>query len=233
MKCVILQPSYIPWRGYFHQIYKSDVFIFYDDVQYDKNGWRNRNQIKTNQGKQWLTIPVKTKGSVLESTPINLIPIAWDKPWNLHHWRGIQFAYKKAPFFNQFAGYFGEIYRRQPEYLAEFTIASTIEIAELLGISHTRFQKSSDLSGITGEKTDRLIQILKAVGADEYISGPAAKDYIEEEKFKDAGIRLEYMQYNYPEYPQLYPPYDDKVSIIDLLFMTGPNALKFITGDNA
>lgn len=231
MKCVILQPSYIPWRGYFHQIYKSDLFIFYDDVQYDKNGWRNRNQIKTSQGKKWLTIPVNTKGSVSDSIPINQIHIAWDKPWNIHHWRGIQFAYKKAPFFDQFANIFEEIYSHQPKYLADFTIPSTIKIAGLLGINQTRFQKSSEIPGITGEKTDRLIQILKAVGANEYLSGPAAKDYIEEEKFHDAGIRLEYMQYNYPEYSQLYPPYDGNISIIDLIFMTGPEALKYITGE--
>jgi hypothetical protein len=132
-----------------------------------------------------------------------------------------------------YANFFEEIYSRQPEYLSEFTISSTMEIARILGIKHTRFQKSSEISGITGEKTDRLIQILMKVGADEYISGPAAKDYIEEEKFIDAGIKLEYMQYNYPEYPQLYPPFDGRVSIIDLLFMTGPTALKFITGDDA
>jgi hypothetical protein len=233
MKCVILQPSYIPWRGFFHQIYRSDLFIFYDDVQYDKNGWRNRNQIKTSQGKKWLTIPVKTKGSVTDNTPINQIPIAWDKPWNIHHWKGIQFAYKKAPFFSQYTGYFEEMYSRQTDFLADFTIASTMEIAGLLGISRTRFLRSSEISGITGEKTDRLIQILMSVGADEYISGPSAKDYIEEEKFKEAGIRLEYMQYNYPEYPQLYPPFDGNVSIIDLLFMTGPRALNFITGEIA
>jgi hypothetical protein len=108
---------------------------------------------------------------------------------------------------------------------------TTMEIARLLGISQTRFQKSSDIPDISGEKTDRLIQILMTVGADEYISGPAAKDYIEEEKFKDAGIRLEYMQYNYLEYPQFYPPFDGNVSIIDLIFMTGPEALKYITGE--
>jgi len=233
MRCVILQPSYIPWRGYFHQIYKSDLFIFYDDVQYDKNGWRNRNQIKTSQGKKWLTIPVKTKGSVTKSTPIHQIPIAWDKPWNEHHWRGIQYSYKKAPYFSMYAEFIEEIYSRHPEYLAEFTIATTMEIAGLLGISQTRFQRSSEIPGITGEKTDRLIQILISVGADEYISGPSARDYLEEEKFIEAGIHLEYMQYNYPEYPQLYLPFDGNVSIIDLLFMTGPNAIKFISGDIA
>jgi len=233
MKCVILQPSYIPWRGYFHQIYKADTFIFYDDVQFDKNGWRNRNLIKTSQGTQWLTIPVRTKGAVSPGLPINKIPIAWDKPWNVHHWRGIQMAYKKAPFFKDYSEFFEKMYTAQFEWLSEFTIQSTIEISHLLGIQQTRFLKSSEIPGITGEKTDRLIQILKSVGADYYISGPAAKDYIEEEKFIKAGIKLEYMQYNYPDYPQLYPPFESKVSIIDLLFNTGVEAIKFIISGSA
>lgn len=231
MKVVILQPSYIPWRGYFDQIYKSDLFIFYDDVQYDKNGWRNRNRIKTSQGLQWLTIPVHTKGSIPESTPINKIKISWEKPWNLHHWRGIQFAYKKAPFFSQYMDYFADVYSRKPESLADFTIETTIEISRLLGINHTKFLRSSELVNVEGTRTDRLISILKAVGADHYISGPSAKDYIENEKFINAGISLEYMHYDYPEYEQLHPPYEPQVSIVDLLMMKGANSLKFISLD--
>ncbi len=229
MKCVILQPSYIPWRGYFHQIYKADLFIFYDDVQYDKNGWRNRNRIKTSQGLQWLTIPVHTKGSVPESTPINKIKISWEKPWPLHHRRGIQFAYRNAPFFSQYECIFSNIFSRKPDFLADFTIETTIEISRLLGINHTQFMRSSDLPNIIGARTDRLISILKYVGADHYISGPSARDYIEHEKFEHAGIKLEYMNYVYPEYDQLHPPFEGQVSIIDLLFMQGGNSLKFIT----
>ena len=229
MKCVILQPSYIPWRGYFHQIWKADLFIFYDDVQYDKNGWRNRNRIKTSQGLQWLTIPVHTKGSVLEGTPINQIKISWEKPWNINHWRGIQFSYQKAPFFSHYKDYFDSVYNRKPELLADFIIETTIEISRLVGIDHTQFIRSSVLKDIEGSRTDKLISILKKVGADHYISGPSAKNYIENEKFEEAGIKLEYMDYNYPEYEQLHPPYESQVSIIDLLFMKGIDALKFIT----
>lgn len=229
MKCVILQPSYIPWRGYFHQIAKADIFIFYDDVQYDKNGWRNRNQIKTPQGLQWLTIPVNTKGVVSGKTAINQIPIVWDKPWNVHHWRGIQFAYKKAPFFKYFFDFFNDVYLKHPKYLAEFTIPLTIEISNLIGIKNTSFIRSSELGELTGEKTDRLIEILKIVGANHYISGPSAKNYIEKEKFDQAGIFLEYMTYEYSEYPQIYPPYQPNVSIIDLLFMMGPESIRYIT----
>ena len=142
-------------------------------------------------------------------------------------------AYKKAPFFKDYSEFFEKMYTAQFEWLSEFTIQSTIEISHLLGIQQTRFLKSSEIPGITGEKTDRLIQILKSVGADHYISGPAAKDYIEEEKFLKAGIKLEYMQYNYPDYPQLYPPFESKVSIIDLLFNTGVEAIKFIISGSA
>src|SRR6267154_6293222 len=103
MKAVILQPSYIPWRGVFDQIDRADVFIFYDDVQYDKRGWRNRNQIKTAQGKQWLSIPVYSKGSQTENIPINQIRIVWDSPWNQDHWKAIRHAYARAPYFSRYA----------------------------------------------------------------------------------------------------------------------------------
>ncbi len=229
MNCVILQPSYIPWRGYFHQIAKSDVFVFYDDVQFDKRGWRNRNQIKTPQGKQWLTIPVYSKGTQTEHISICQIKIVWDSPWNMAHWKAIQMAYSKAPYFNTYAPMLEEIYNQHPENLADFTIETTIALARALGINNTKFIRSSELN-TSGQKTDHLIQVLKAVGATHYISGPSAQDYIEDEKFNQAGITLEYMVYNYPEYTQLYPPFEPQVSILDLLFMTGPDAIKYISG---
>ncbi len=227
MKVVILQPSYIPWRGVFDQIYRADLFIFYDDVQYDKHGWRNRNQIKTAQGKQWLTIPVHSAG-VTQGRPIYEIEIDWSKPWAKSHWKALTFAYSRAPYFRRYAEFLEPFYQRRDRFLADFTIDLTIALARLLGISHTRFMRSSELSGIEGKKTDRLIQILQRVGATHYLSGPSARAYIEPEKFAAAGISLEYIEYDYPEYPQLYPPYDPHVSILDLLFMTGPNALNYI-----
>lgn len=231
MNVVILQPSYIPWRGYFDQIRRADLFIFYDDVQYDKRGWRNRNQIKTPRGKKWLTIPVHSHGAQIERIPIHQIRISWETDWSKDHFLTLRHNYRKAPFFDQFAPFLETFYRRRDPLLADFTIDLTIALARELGIHHTRFMRSSELTGITGEKTDRLIQILQAVGATHYISGPSARDYIQPEKFEQAGISLEYMTYDYPEYPQLYPPYDPFVSILDLLFMTGPNALAYITGE--
>ncbi len=230
MKCVILQPSYIPWRGYFDQINRADIFVFYDDVQYDKHGWRNRNQIKTSRGRQWLTIPVHSHAVVEKSIPIKQVEIDWTKPWNTSHWKALTFAYGRAPFFRDFTALLEPFYRRHDVYLADFTIELTIALARTLGIGHTRFMRSSEMES-TGQKTDRLIQILVQLGANHYISGPSAKDYIEKEKFASAGITLEYMDYNYPEYPQLFAPFDPNLSILDLLFMTGPEAFGYITGE--
>jgi hypothetical protein len=230
MKCVILQPSYIPWRGYFDQINRADVFIFYDDVQYDKHGWRNRNQIKTTQGRQWLTIPVHSSGVVKKSIPINQVEIDWSTPWNKSHWKALTFAYGRAPFFQNYAALLETFYRRHDLFLADFTIDLTVALAGELGIHHTHFLRSSTMQA-SGQKTDRLVQILAQVGAKHYISGPSAKDYIDNEKLASAGITLEYIDYNYPEYPQVHPPFDPNLSILDLLFMTGPDALRYIAGE--
>lgn len=226
MDVVILQPSYIPWRGYFDQIQRSDIFVFYDDVQYDKRGWRNRNRIKTSSGPIWLSIPVFNRGAQTEHIPINQIKIVWDRPWTQEHWNSIRLAYGKAPHFARYASLVEEFYAKKPEMLSDFTIDTTISLARTMGIEHTRFLRSSKIEGVEGARTDRLISILKKVGASRYISGPSAKDYIEVEKFAEAGIELQYMEYDYPEYPQLYPPFDPQVSILDTLFMMGTDALK-------
>ena len=227
MKSVILQPSYIPWRGYFHQIAKADIFVFYDDVQYDKRGWRNRNKIRTAQGTQWLTIPVHSKGAQSQGIPINQIKISWERDWHIEHLKSLQVNYSRAPFFEQFFPEIEKVYLHKEEYLADFTINLTIRISELLGITKTKFVRSSEM-GVEGIKTDRLINVLEAIGADHYISGPSAKGYIEPEKFSVRGISLEYMDYNYPDYEQLYQPFEPQVSILDLLFLKGSHALDFI-----
>lgn len=227
MKCVINQPNYIPWRGYFHQIQKADVFVFYDDVQYDKHGWRNRNRIKTPNGPIWLTIPVLKKGAVKYHTPINQMFIDWTRDWSRKHWKTIEQAYSKAPFFEVYASTLKEIYEQRYDKLADFTIQLTILVAGVLGISRTKFLRSSSLNAV-GTKTNRLLEILERLGATHYISGPAAKSYLDERKLANEGISTEYMVYDYPVYSQLYPPYDPQVSVLDLLFMMGPDSAKYI-----
>ena len=226
MNVVILQPSYIPWRGYFDQIRCADLFIFYDDVQYDKHGWRNRNQIKTNQGKQWLTIPVHSKG-VTQGVPIKDVRIDWSKSWAKAHLKSITISYSKAPYFKDCISLLESFYQRRDEFLADFTIATTISLARELGFTSTRFIRSSELMEIEGQRTDRLINILKQVGATHYFSGPSADSYLEPEKFAAAGIAFDFVQYNYPEYTQLYPPYDPYVTIFDLMFMQGYQAYSY------
>lgn len=227
MKCVILQPSYIPWRGYFDLIQKADTFVFYDDVQYDKHGWRNRNRIKSATGSIWLTIPVLSRAVQKDEIAIKDIRFVPDIRWREKHLRSLQQCYAKAPYLDAYAPLLAEIYGDNTERLADFTINSTIKLARAMGLTATRFVRSSTLPH-TGEKTDRLISLLQNLGATHYLSGPAAQAYIEPEKFAAANITLEYMTYSYPPYPQLHGSFDPQLSILDLLFMTGPDAPRYI-----
>jgi len=232
MKCGILQPSYLPWRGCFHQIRMADVFVFYDDVQYDKHGWRNRNRIQTPNGPRWLTIPVHAKGNVTEAVQIRDVKIDWSSNWPRKHWNAIQFNYAKAPYFTRYRPDIENMLSRRDELLAELTIETTIELARLLGISDTRFVRSSEL-GITGVKTDRLLKILQHLGATHYIAGASSRCYLDEQALTDAGITFEYAPSRYPEYPQLYEPADPYLSAIDTLFMLGDGAGDTMWGEEA
>jgi hypothetical protein len=229
VRCVILQPSYIPWRGYFDLIRRADIFVFYDDVQYDARGWRNRNRIKSPGGSIWLTIPVSAHGAQTEHTPILDIETA-DMRWSQKHFKTLLHLYRRAPHFERYEPWLRHIYAAPPAVLAEFTIGTTIDLARMLGVTETTFIRSSQITGVGGAKTERLISILQRVGATHYLSGPSAKNYIDEKTFTRAGIALEWMTYDYPEYPQMYPPFDPQVSILDLLLMTGTDAPRYIWG---
>jgi hypothetical protein len=226
VRCAIVQPSYIPWRGYFDLIHRVDLFIFYDDVQYDRRGWRNRNRIKTPHGTQWLTIPVRARGAQTESLPINTIRTA-DQQWPRQHLETIRRVYGRAPFFDSYAAWLERVYTDPPEMLADLTIRLTMDIAAILGISGTQFRRSSELNA-SGTKTGRLLDVLGRVGATHYLSGPSARAYLDEQQFEAAGIALEWMHYDYAEYPQLYGAYDPHVTVLDLLFMTGERAPDYI-----
>src|SRR5690349_9626311 len=192
MKCVITQPSYIPWRGFFHQVQKADVFVFYDDVQYDDRGWRNRNRVKTARGTEWLTIPVRSRGAQVEGTPIREVPICWDRPWARKHWATIRHSYSRAPHFASYAGLVESFYGRRDEKLADFTIDFIVALSRELGLSGTRFLRSSAL-GVGGGRMERLVGILEAVGARHYISGPSARAYVDDARLAAAGMTVEYM----------------------------------------
>jgi hypothetical protein len=225
MKVVINQSNYLPWKGYFDLIHDADLFIFHDDLQYTKNDWRNRNKIKTSRGLEWLTIPVGTN----EHRLINEVVLPADPSWRSKHWRLLQENYCHAPHFARYADFFREVYeQRSWTRLAELNQFLIKTIArEFLGIS-TEFTDSAQF-GFTTRKQERVLDLLKAVGARTYVSGPAAKAYLDSERFTEVGIELVWKDYSgYPEYMQPFPPFEHAVSIVDLLFNTGPEAPHYI-----
>lgn len=229
-KVAILQSNYIPWKGYFDIIASVDEFIFYDEMQYTKNDWRNRNKIKTPNGLHWLSIPVATKGHLSQDVRIMDAKIV-DKKWANFHWNTIKQFYKKAPYFKDYADIFEKIYKEceQEEFLCKINYKFIYVINEILGIK-TKISFSQDYGLIEG-KTERLVDLVQKAGGTEYLSGSAAKDYIVSELFEEANIKLSWMDYsNYPEYPQLYPPFEHGVSILDLIFNCGPDVRKYMKG---
>ena len=224
----ILQSNYIPWKGYFDLINAADEFVFYDTVQFTKNDWRNRNKIKTPQGVQWISVPVSHHfGQSIQETLIG------DDRWSEKHWRTISQCYAKAPYFSEYKGVFQDLYTKMTEkHLSQVNYRFIREICDILGI-RTRLSWSSDYAMIEG-KTARLVDLCQQLGGTEYLSGPAAMDYLEDELFEEAGIKLSYIDYSgYPEYNQLYPPFEHGVSIIDLIFSEGPNAPKYMKSFSA
>lgn len=224
MKVAICQSNYIPWKGYFDLIGLADLFIFLDNVQYTTGDWRNRNRIKEQDGVKWLTIPCGTNiNRLICEVELN------DHRWQQNHWNRITHAYKKAPYFNYYADFFSDFYLgKRWLTLSEFNQELIKRISgELLGID-TKITDSRSYAA-TGDKVDRLLCILKGEGATQYLSGPAAKDYLDEEYFRREGIEVEWMSYrNYPEYDQLYPPFEHGVSILDLLFHVGTDARSYM-----
>ena len=179
-KIAIIQSNYIPWKGYFDLINMVDEFILYDDMQYTRRDWRNRNKIKTPQGLQWLTIPVEIKGKFFQKIKDTRIT---DKKWNIKHWRTISQNYSKAKYFKDYKDIFEELYLAcDEEYLSQINYKFITTINEILEIK-TKLRWSSEFELVDGQ-TEKLLGICKDCNADIYLSGPAAKDYFNEEVSK-------------------------------------------------
>ena len=225
MRICIIQSCYIPWKGFFDLIGRCDQYVVYDSAQFVKRHWHNRNRIKTANGVQWLTIPVRAKGRF--DQPIDQVEI--EKPWADKHWRAIELAYRRAPFFEHFAPTVMGWYERADKLalLSDVNVVFLTGIAALLGLE-TRIVSDAAYPA-QGEKTRRLLAICQAAGADRYLSGPSAKEYFDESMFTSAGVTPEWMSYDgYPEYPQLHGGFEHAVTTLDLLFHTGPDAPRML-----
>lgn len=228
-KILITQSNYIPWKGYFDGINTADVFVVYDEMQYTKRDWRNRNKIKTQNGAQWISIPVEVKGKYFQK--INETKVS-DRNWRLKHWDSIRHNYSKAPFFKEYAEIFEELYlNNQEEYLSEINISFINEINKILSIE-TEIIWSKDLD-LRGDKSEKLLNICLDLEGTDYYSGPSAKNYMDVELFEKNGINVHWFDYSgYPEYNQMFGEFDHEVSILDLIFNEGPTAKNFMKSFN-
>ena len=217
---VVLQPGYLPWLGFFDQRRRADVFVYYDDVQYDRHGWRNRNRIKTQHGPLWLTVPVRHGGDGVQA--MLDVEIDGRTPWARKHLASVRQAYARAPFLGRYLPALEELLRRKWERLVDLDIASADLIAHWFGLQR-RIERSSGL-GIGGERSDRLVNICRHFGASTYVSGAAAEAYLDVGSFERNGILVEWQRYAHPVYPQLHGEFVPYLSALDLLFNCGDDA---------
>jgi len=223
-RLAILQSNYIPWKGYFDLINSVDQFILYDTAQFTKSDWRNRNRIKTRNGPIWLTIPVVNNfGQSIQDTVVS------DQRWAAKHWATMSQSYTRAPYFADHKDWLGGLFRAAAgeRNLSRINYRFLSEICRVLGIK-TPISWSSDYRLVEGQ-TERLVDLCKQTGATDYVSGPAARAYLDERLFEQERVKVTYIDYSgYPKYRQLNPPFGHGVSILDLLLNEGSNASKFM-----
>lgn len=223
-RIAILQSAYIPWRGYFDLIASVDEFIFYDDVQFSHGDWRNRNKIRTANGSKWLTIPVPKKHRIRRN--INEV-VASNLTWREDHWNRISQSYAKTPYFSEIAELLAMLYLDREENLSRINASFIIAVCRYLGIE-TKLSWSWDFPSSPG-RNERLVDLCKGANATIYVSGPAAKSYLNEELFRNSNVEVEWFSYDQlTPYPQIHGDFESNVSIVDLLFNCGPDSRNFI-----
>jgi hypothetical protein len=216
----ILQPGYLPWAGFFEQLHRCDVFVLYDDVQYDKNGWRNRNRIKTPDGPQWLTVPVFLKYRDL----VKDVRIDNKTNWRRKHLTALRQSYAKSPYMKDYLPIFEEGYGRDWDFLVDLDLFFIEKLAAAFGITGRRILRSSEL-GLSGDRLMRLINICKVCGGDTFYEGAAGANYIDCAFFARQGVRVVFQNYRHPIYKQPYGEFVPYMSAVDMLFNCGPESL--------
>ena len=220
----IMQPGYIPWLGFFELMRRVDVFVIYNDVDYDSESWRNRNRIRTQQGSCWLTVPVKTKGR--HGQKIMEVEIDNCHNWRKRHRKSLLQHYHYAPYLNQIIPFFDKLYAQEWNLLQDLDMAIILFLKDYFGIP-TKLLYSSDLRG-PGQKTERLVSLCLELHATTYISANGAHDYLQTEQFDQACIKVEFQNYEHPIYPQQYDGFISHLSVVDLVFNCGERSFDIL-----
>jgi hypothetical protein len=222
---VALQPGYLPWLGFFDQMRRSDVFVYYDDVQFDWHGWRNRNRIKTPNGPMWLTVPVQHTGDLAGTRVIDAL-VDRTARWAARHVKSIRQYYAKAPFLRVYLPELEELLQRDWTHIAALDIAVVGLMARWLSMTPD-VHRSSQL-GIGGSKSERLLNLCRHFGATRYLSGDAAREYLDVDAFARAGVTVEWQAYPHPVYPQLHGEFVPYLSALDLLLNCGDESASIL-----
>lgn len=224
----IHQPQYLPWLGYFDKIDKADVFCFLDNVQFKKNEWQNRNRIRNPNNWQWLTVPVFHRFG----QKINEVEINNNSPWAKKHFQSLKTVYGKAPYFEQYIGFFEEIFNQNWTSLSKLNMHLVRNLCEFLGLS-TRFVEATGFDNLSENPSKRLVDICRALKADTYLAGAGGIGYMDLTFFEKQGITVIFQDFLHPNYKQVYKDFQSDMSIVDLLFNHGPKSLQIIRKANS
>jgi hypothetical protein len=218
----IHQPAYLPWLGYFHKILRSDVFVFLDTVQLEKNGFANRNRVRTRSGVRWLTVPLLIKGHMGRS--IRGMQINQAAGWRRKHLRTMEQAYRHRPHYDRYAAEIGELIEGAGDSLGDFLFAMLGYFLEKTGLGGKKILRASEM-GAEGSRSELLAEIAREAGADVYLSGAAGREYLDRSPFEAAGIEVAFQNFRHPEYDQGYPDFEPNMGIADALFNLGGEAI--------
>ncbi len=222
MIVAVHQPQFLPWLGYFDKIIRADRFVILDTVQYKKNEFQNRNRIKTAQGWQWLTVPVRYKfPQTIEEVTINN-----DVNWRHKHIQSLRSNYTRSPFFQEHVPFLEELYEKEWSNLSDLNLHTVLGLMNLMGVT-TPVDRVTHWD-LSNDPTGRLVDICRKTDASTYLSGAGGQDYLDMAQFDSAGIEVIFQDFTHPEYPQQFGQFEPFMSTIDLLLNVGPNCLDTI-----
>jgi hypothetical protein len=227
MIIAIHQPQYLPWLGYFDKMDQADAFCYLDNVQYKKNEWQNRNRLKTAQGWQWVTVPVKYR------FPQKIIEVTLNEAvkWQHKQLQALVTNYKKSLYFDDYFPIFESALKQDFDSIADVNIHMITQIREILGFNSKPVVRASELS-LSEDPTGRLIDICKHFCGDTYLAGQDGANYMDMEQFGKSGIKVITQKYDHPVYPQCFGDFQSHMSIVDLIFNCGPESLDIIRTGN-